>query len=406
HSTCYAVLAFQTAYLKANYPAEFMAAVLGHNMNDIKKVTFFMEECKRLKIPVLGPDVNESSKKFTVNKKGKIRFALSAIKGVGEAAVDAIIEEREANGEYKDIYEFASRVNLRSVNKKSIESLAIAGAFDEFENCTRAHFMVADPADNCTLTEKAVKFGNSVQNSTHTAQNSLFGELAPIALTAPKIHQVEEFALIEKLNREKEIIGIYLTGHPLDAFALEVNSYATATTQSYKDKPNQVVKLAGIISSCNSRFTKKGTKFCNFLLEDFEGSMEVFLFGKDYIDFGKYAEVVGNMVFITGKYQQRPYNPEEYEFKVIKIDLLADIKDQLTNGMQLKLSLESINEEFVENILAVLENHPGQHNVSVEIIEPEEGHKISFYSKSKRVNISQDLIDDLRDLGDLEYKLN
>ncbi|MCB0509854.1 MAG: DNA polymerase III subunit alpha, partial [Bacteroidetes bacterium] len=297
HSTCYAVLAFQTAYLKANYPAEFMAAVLGHNMNDIKKVTFFMEECKRLKIPVLGPDVNESSKKFTVNKKGKIRFALSAIKGVGEAAVDAIIEEREANGEYKDIYEFASRVNLRSVNKKSIESLAIAGAFDEFENCTRAHFMVADPADNCTLTEKAVKFGNSVQNSTHTAQNSLFGELAPIALTAPKIHQVEEFALIEKLNREKEIIGIYLTGHPLDAFALEVNSYATATTQSYKDKPNQVVKLAGIISSCNSRFTKKGTKFCNFLLEDFEGSMEVFLFGKDYIDFGKYAEVVGNMVF-------------------------------------------------------------------------------------------------------------
>lgn len=405
HSTCYAVVAFQTAYLKANYPAEFMAAVLGHNMNDIKKVTFFMEECKRLKIPVLGPDVNESFKKFTVNKDGAIRFALSAIKGVGGAAVDAIIEERE-NGVYKDIYDLTSRVNLRAVNKKSIESLAIAGAFDEFENCNRNHFLIADPTDNCTLTEKAVKFGNSVQTSTHSAANSLFGELAPIEVVAPKIHVVEEMGLIEKLNKEKEVIGIYLTGHPLDTYALEVKSYATASTTNYKEKPNQVIKIAGIISACSSRFTKKGTKFCNFTIEDYDGSLEIFLFGKDYVDFGNYVEIVGNLVFLTGKYQQRPYNKDEYEFKVSNIELLADIKDQMTSGIKLSFDLHQINEEFIDNVVAVIENHPGKHNVSMEIVNREEGFKLDFYSKSKRVDVTQEFIDELTEGCDVQYKLN
>ena len=406
HSTCYAVLAFQTAYLKANYPAEFMAAVLGHNMNDIKKVTFFMEECKRLKIPVLGPDVNESYKKFTVNKKGKIRFALSAIKGVGGAAVDAIIEER-VNGEYKDIFDFTSRVNLRAVNKKSMESMAIAGAFDEFEACQRAHFVIPDPSDNCTLTEKAIKFGNSVQTSSHSTQNSLFGELAPIEVVAPKIHTVEEFGLIDKLNREKEVIGIYLTGHPLDSYALEVKSYTTATTANFKDKANQVVKLAGIITSCNSRFTKKGTKFCSFTLEDYEGSMDVFLFGKDYVEFGNMVEIVGNMVFITGKYQQRPYgNGDEFEFKISSIELLSEIKDQLTSGIKLTFDLNKLDEEFIDNVVAVIESHPGKYNVSMEVLDHEDRYKIDFYSKSKRVDVSQDFIDELLEAGDLEYKLN
>jgi len=405
HSTCYAVIAFQTAYLKANYPAEFMSSVLGHNMNDIKKVTFFMEECKRLKIPVLGPDVNESFKKFTVNKVGAIRFALSAIKGVGGAAVDAIIEERE-NGEYKDIYDFTSRVNLRAVNKKSVESLAIAGAFDEFKNCHRAHFIEADPLDNCTLTEKALKFGNSVQTSTHTAANSLFGELAPVEVVPPKIHKLEELALIDKLNREKEIIGIYLTGHPLDSFALEVASYATATTSNFKDKPNQTIKLAGIISSCNSRFTQKGAKFCNFSLEDYEGSMEIFLFGTDYVDFGNYVEIVGNMVFITGKYQERSYVKDEYEFKITNIELLEEIKDKLTSGIKLSFELSQVDENFIDNVVAVIENHPGKHNVSMEIIDRDERFKLDFYSKSRRVDVSQEFIDELTESCDIQYKLN
>lgn len=404
HSTCYAVLAFQTAYLKANHPAEFMAAVLGHNMNDIKKVTFFMEECKRLKIPVLGPDVNESSKRFTVNKKGKIRFALSAIKGVGEAAVDAIIEER-ANGVYQDIFDFTSRVNLRAVNKKSMESLATAGAFDEFEDCHRAHFLTPDPTDNATLTEKAIKFGNSLQNSQLTAQNSLFGEMGNVDIVPPKIHQVEEYGLIEKLNKEKELIGIYLTGHPLDTFALEVKSYATASTANYKNKPNQVVKIAGIISSCNSRFTKKGTKFCNFVLEDYEGSMEVFLFGKDYVEFSKFVEIIGNMVFITGKYQQRPYNPDEYEFKITSIELLAEIKDQLTEGITVQIPLPQLDEVMVENVLALVESHPGKHYLNLEVIN-EEKHRINLYSKSKKVNVSQEFIEELEELLDVPYRLN
>jgi DNA polymerase-3 subunit alpha len=405
HSTCYAVVAFQTAYLKANYPAEFMAAVLGHNMNDIKKVTFFMEECKRIKIPVLGPDVNESFKKFTVNKNGKIRFALSAIKGVGGAAVDAIIEERE-NGDYKDIFDFTSRVNLRAVNKKSMESMAIAGAFDEFKNCKRAHFVTPDPADNQTLTEKAIKFGHGVQGSTLNAANSLFGELAPIEVVAPKIHEVEDFALIEKLNKEKECIGIYLTGHPLDSYALEVKSYATATTSNYKNKINQTVKLAGIISSCNSRFTKKGTKFCNFTLEDYEGSMEVFLFGKDFVDYGNFVEIVGNMVFITGRYQARKYNEGDFEFKVTGIQLLEELKDNLTSGIKLTFNLDQLNEELIDSVVAVIENHPGRHNVSMEVLDYNERYKVDFYSKTKRVNVSQEFIEELINVCDVEYKLN
>ena len=406
HSTCYAVLAFQTAYLKANYPAEFMASVLGHNKNDIKKVTFYMEECRRIKVPVLGPDVNESSKKFTVNSKGEIRFALSAIKGVGEAAVDALVEERELNGEYKDIFDVTSRVNLRAVNKKSIESMAIAGTFDRFEGISRAHFIVPDPADNCTLTEKAVKFGNGMQNSTHSTQNSLFGELAPIEVVPPKLHKVEDLSLIEKLNKEKELIGIYLTGHPLDTYALEVKAYSTASTQTYKNKPNQVVKIAGIISSYNARFTKKGTMFCNFTLEDYEGSLEIFLFGTDYIDYANYVDKVGAMVFITGSYQAKKYNKDEYEFKITNIELLEDIKDKLTNGVKLSVELSQINEEFLDNIIAVIENHPGTHNISLDIIDREEQMSVSLYSKSKRVDVCQDFITELTEACDVQYKLN
>jgi DNA polymerase-3 subunit alpha len=405
HSTCYAVLAFQTAYLKANYPAEFMAAVLGHNMNDIKKVTFFMEECKRLKIPVLGPDVNESSKKFTVNKKGKIRFALSAIKGVGEAAVDAIIEEREKGGEYKDLFDVCARVNLRAVNKKSLESMALAGSFDEFEQYNRAHFVTPDSSDGQTLIEKAIKYGNGVQNSSSTAQNSLFGEMSSMQIVTPKVHNVPDFGLIEKLNKEKEVIGIYLTGHPLDTFALEVKSYATANTNNYKDKPGQVIKLAGIISSCSSRFTKKGAKFCNFMLEDYEGSMEIFLFGTDYVDYGNYVEIIGNMVFITGKYQEKPYNKEEFEFKISNIELLGDIKDKLTQGIQLSLDINNLNEENIDNLVAVIENHPGKHNVNV-VVKGYEDYKLNFYSKSKRVEVSQEFIDELLESCEVDYKLN
>jgi len=406
HSTCYAVLAFQTAYLKANYPAEFMASVLGHNKNDIKKVTFYMEECKRIKVPVLGPDVNESSKKFTVNANGEIRFALSAIKGVGEAAVDAIVEEREKNGEYKDIFDFTSRVNLRAVNKKSVESMAVAGAFDRFEGLTRAQFTVADPIDNLTLTEKAIKFGNAVQNSTHSAATSLFGELAPIEVTSPKIHTVEDFSLIEKLNKEKELIGVYLTGHPLDNYALEVKSYSTATTQTYKNKPNQSVKIAGIVSSCSTRFTKKGTRFCNFTIEDYEGSLEIFLFGSDYVEFSNYVEIIGNMILITGSYQSKPYNKDEYHFKISRIDLLEELHEQLTEGIVISVELNQINDEFIDNILAVIENHPGQHNVGIQVVDREEQIGVDLYSKSKRVNVSQDFINDLTEVCDVQYKLN
>jgi DNA polymerase-3 subunit alpha len=199
---------------------------------------------------------------------------------------------------------------------------------------------------------------------------------------------------------------IYLTGHPLDSFALEVKSYATATSSTFKDKPNQVIKLAGIISSCSSRFTKKGAKFCNFTLEDYDGSMEIFLFGTDYVDFGNYVEIVGNMVYITGKYQQRPYGNEEFEFKILSIELLEGIKDKLTSGIKLSFELSQLDENFMDNVVAVIENHPGKHNVSMEIIDRDEMFKLDFYSKSRRVDVSQEFIDELTDSCDVQFKLN
>ncbi|MCB9225815.1 MAG: DNA polymerase III subunit alpha [Chitinophagales bacterium] len=404
HSTCYGLLAYQTAYLKANYPAEFMAAVLGHNMNDIKKVTFFMDECKRLKIPVLGPDVNESSKKFTVNKKGKIRFALSAIKGVGGAAVDAIIEEREANGVYADIFDLTKRVNLRAVNKKSIESLAIAGSFDGFENSKREHFIVPDPTDEQTLTEKAIKFGSGVQASENSNQNSLFGDIAPVEFVAPPIHKVEEMSLIEKLNMEKKAVGIYITGHPLDTFKLEVKSYTTANTSNYTEKQNSVIKLAGIITSCNTRFSKKGTKFCVFTMEDYNGSMEVFLFGEDYIKFGNYVESVGSMVFITGRYELNKWN-NQWRFNISNIDLLENVKDKYTNGLKLEIKIDEIDENTVDNLTAIIESNPGNHSLNIDLINPHTKEKVSLYSKSKKIDVTQELLEEIEDTCGIKYKL-
>jgi DNA polymerase-3 subunit alpha len=406
HSTCYAFVAFQTAYLKAHYPAEYMAAVLTHNMSDIKKVTFFMDECRRLRIPVLGPDVNESRKKFTVNKNGEIRFALAAIKGVGESAVEAMVEEREANGPFNSIFDMTRRVNLRAVNKKAMESLALAGAFDCFEGVHRAQYFHTRPGDTMNVLENAIKHGQTHQSQESANQNSLFGGMEAMVPEDPKIPECEEWTNLEKLQREREMVGVYISGHPLDAYKLEMETFTDIGIDELQPQQGRTFRFAGIISSAMTRFSKSGDKYCRFTIEDYTGSAEFMLFKEDYLEFGKYVEHVGNMVHITGSYELPWREATDLRFKVKSISLLSEVKDKFSKQLSIHLSAKQVNEEFIHKLNDLFAQHTGDLDLRMTIIDESMEKPVSFLSRKYRVNVSQELLDRLE--GDLKvgYKLN
>jgi DNA polymerase-3 subunit alpha len=404
HSTCYAFVAFQTAYLKANYPAEYMASVLGHNMKDIKKVTFFMEECRKLKIPVLGPDVNESNMKFTVNQKGAIRFALSAIKGVGATAVENMIEERKKGGKFSSIFDLTKRVNLRTVNKRSLEALAISGGFDCFEEYNRAQYFNIDPKDNLTLFEKAVRYGNKVQENANSSQASLFGDSNDNDIAIPKVSACEEWSDIEKLNKEKELIGIYLSGHPLDAYKLEMLSFCNANAAEVEPNERKLIKMAGFISATNTRFTKKGNKFCSFTIEDFSGGFEIFLFGKDFLEYGHFVSKVGSMIFLEGQFSPRQYNENEMEFAVKSIMMLEDVKNEKATALHITIPLDDISKQIIDLLENVFINHKGNYPVKFLVLDETEQIALNFFTSTMKINLSSECLDDLSLIPLIDYK--
>ena len=406
HSTCYALVAYQTAYLKAHYKSEFMAAVLSNNMGNLDKITFFMEESRRIGIPVLGPDVNESDVKFSVNQKGQIRYALSAIKGVGDAAVVGILEERKANGPFKSIFDLTKRVNLRTVNKKSIENLALAGAFDGFGKYTRAQFFTADTKDGMTVIDKCLRWGNSEQNNKSMNQNSLFGEAIHVDASEPVLPPVEEWPLLEKLKKEKEVVGIYISGHPLDSYRLEINTFTNSTLKQLTEQKDKELKIAGIISATQTKVSKTGNQFAIFTLEDFEGTFEFALFGKDYIQFKNYVETLGALLYITGRYQARYNQPDNYEFKISKIELLPDIRAKLTKRLTLRIPAESVTERITDELLALFQKYPGKYPISVKLKSDEEQISLTLNSRKVTVDISNELLDDLHTIEELEFALN
>jgi DNA polymerase III subunit alpha len=279
HSTCYAWIAYQTAYLKANYPAEYMASVLSNNMNDITKVTFFMEECRRMGIEVMGPDVNESQYKFVVNKEGAVRFGMGAIKGVGSAPIMSIVSEREQNGPYRSIFDFASRVDLKVCNKKAFEGIALAGGFDSFNGIHRAQYFATSNTGRLFL-EDVMKFGLSVQQSDESAQVSMFGDAEIEAMPEPIPPNVEEWSSLVKLSKEKEVVGIFITGHPLDDFRFELKSFCNAQVsylENVLEHANKELKFAGIVTAVEHRFSKKGNPFGTIEIEDYSGGYQVVL---------------------------------------------------------------------------------------------------------------------------------
>ncbi len=408
HSTCYAYLAYQTGYLKAHYPAEFMAAVLSRNFSNVDKVGIFMDECKRMGANLLGPDVNESRAKFSVNKQGAIRFGMAAIKGVGEAAVEHIIKEREENGPFKDIFDFAERVNLRTVNKKNIEGLAISGGFDSFEGMKRSQFFESVNGNGIFI-EELIKYGHKLQNEGNdTSQQSLFGGENSVEIKKPEIPKCEEWDRIERLNREKELIGIYLSAHPLDDYKLEINSYCNCNLSDFQNMQtlvNRELKIAGIVTMVEHRTTKTGKPFGSLTLEDYTDSYKMTFFGNDYLNLKKYF-TTGYQLVMKGKVQHRFGNPEaELEFKPTNIDMLSEIKDTVFNSIAIKIPVTEISDSLITEVQEIAESNKGNTLLKFLIYDPGTKVWVQMFSRTHKVNISKDLVNYLEQKPELQYKI-
>jgi len=403
HSTCYAFVAFQTAYLKAHYPAEFMASVLTHNKNDISKITFFLQECQRMGLRVLGPSVNESVSNFSVNQDGHIRFGLSALKGVGEGPVEVIVEERQSGGPFASIFDMMRRLSLKAINKKVLESLAYGGAFDCFADTHRAQYFA--PSEKFeTLVEHAVRYGNAYQSQKAQAAVSLFGESEDIMIPEPKMPECREWSLLEKLNREKDVTGIYVSGHPLDDYRLEVKSFTTCPINQvdhYQQRPS--LQLAGIITGARHRISKNGNGWGIFEFSDYHGAMEFKLFGEDYQKY-KHLLEEGKALFVKGKFQQG-WRDDQPEFRIQEIKLLEGIAENMTQSITLKLPMDQLTQEVVDRIDHLCREHQGPHRLRVEFIDRSNRLKLSMVAKEKKVNAANGLIVALEKMG-LRYSIN
>lgn len=402
HSTCYSLVAYQTAYLKAHYPAEYMAAVLTHARDNIDKVTFFLEECRNLGIKVLGPHINESQEHFAVNKHGEIRFGLGAIKGAGQAAVESIIREREANGPFEDIFDFAKRVNPRTVNKKIYECLALSGAFDCFTGLHRRQYVYSSNGEP-SLIEKAIKYAGKVQLESQSLQASLFGASTGVAMPKPKVEAIPPFEELEKLNLEKEVLGIYISGHPLDKFRFEIEVFSNARCNQLNDLAaweNREIKLAGIVTSCEERFTKTGRPFGRFTIEDFSGSFSTALFSEDYINLKKYL-FTGACLLVEGNVQRPRYRDGQPEFKITTVELLSELAAKKITGVILQLNLHDISRESIEELESLCQKNKGKALLYIYITDNTATIRSEAVSRKYQINISSPFIQKLKKLGEV-----
>lgn len=421
HSTCYAYIAFQTAYLKAHYPAEYMASVLNYAGN-IEKITFYMEECRRIGIPVLGPDINESEKGFAVNKQGEIRFGLAGLKGVGEAAVQGILDERDRQGVFPSIFDFAKRIPQRSVNKKCLESLAMSGAFDYFQNLHRAQYFFKSERDNLSGLERIIRFGNQFLAGNTRGGNSLFEAENLADIANPKIPSCDPWPLTVLLEKEKEVTGMYLSGHPLDNFRFELKHYHIVQIKelvgfmdalnsgnspdlaSARNRETQF-RLAGFVSEAQAdRHTRKGNKFGSFIIEDYSGKTEILLWSEDYAKYSQFVQQ-GFCLFVSGSVRPRNYR-NDFEFKVHGIQLLEEVKKKQTKQVSLMASAEAINQELVVFLEKNANQYPGKSELFFHLVDPREGWQVNLRSFTRSIELNDDLTQFLEKRADIDVHIN
>jgi len=397
HSTCYAFVAYQTAYLKAHYPSEYMAAVLNH-AGSIEKITFFMEECKRMGLKVLGPDINESKQGFSVNQNGEIRVGLGGLKGVGEAAVEGLISERQKGGNFTSIFDMIKRINQRTVNKKTLENLAYAGAFDCFKELHRAQYFHVAQGDTSTGLEKIIKFGNVYQTNANQTSNSLFGELTMPEIAVPKIPPCEPWSLTELLEHEKDVTGMFMSGHPLDHFKFEITHYGITQLGEYNEikeaiglqsNPGKTYRLAGLVVDAQHRVSKNGKQFGVLTIEDYTGKAEFMLWSEDYARCSNYLEK-GKNLFLMGNFKPR-FNTNQFEFKIEKMMLLESIKPILTKQVIMDVEARFVNEELVRFMEGNVKKYPGKSGLKFNIVESKSHARVSLFSMGQGFEMNDEM---------------
>ena len=407
HATCYSWVAYQTAYLKANYPSEYMAATMSRNVSNITEITKLMDECKAMGIRVLGPDVNESSMKFSVNYHGDIRFGLGAIKGVGESAVQSILVEREKNGVFKNIFDFVQRVNLSACNRKNIENLALAGGFDSFSGIKREDFFVKNAKDE-TFVEILVRYGNRYQVDKAAAVNSLFGGEQAVEIATPEIVHAPAWSDLERLNKERELVGIYLSAHPLDEYAVILENVCNAWMSQLADLTplqNHDLTLGGVVTGVREGYTRTGKPYGVAKLEDYSGTADFAFFGNDWVDKKNFFSE-GMFLFMKGKCQPKQWKPDEWEVKINTIELLPEVKDRLIEKITVTMPLSVINDEMIMELGSMVKDNPGNTELFF-LIRDEDGQMyVNLMSRTLKISVHKDLVNYLKNQPLLDYKIN
>ena len=407
HATCYSWVAYQTAYLKANYPSEYMAATMSRNISNITEITKLMDESKATGVNVLGPDVNESSLKFSVNRHGDIRFGLGAIKGVGEAAVQSILTEREKNGPFKNIFDFVQRVNLSACNRKNIENLALAGAFDSFPNIHREDFFVKNAKDE-TFVEVLVRYGNKYQMDKAAAANSLFGGEHEVEIATPEIVRAPAWSDLERLNKERELVGIYLSAHLLDEFSVILENVCTTHMAQLSDLTplhNHDLTLGGIVTGVREGYTKTGKPFGVAKVEDYSGTAEFAFFGNEWVE-KKNFFAEGMFLFMHGKCQPRQWKQDEWEIKINNIELLPEVKDRLIEKLTVTAPLSAINDEMIMEFSSLVKENPGNAELFFYIRDEDGQMHVNLMSRTLKISVRKDIINYLKSQPLLDYKIN
>ena len=402
HSTCYSLIAYQTAYLKAYYPAELMAALLTSNMNDIKDVTLNMEECRRMGVKVLGPDVNESFYKFAVNKKGEIRFGLGAVKGVGEAAVHAIVKERKENGNYSSLEDFVIRVNLKSVNKRTLESISLAGGFDSFD-IFRSQLFYSD--NNLSYLEKMMRFGAAIQAERNSTQIDMFGEIGESNVQSPAPPQVDKWSTMDLLSKEKDVVGVYISGHPLDDYRLEIDNFVNSSFDILKNMEKvkgKDLRFAAVVTAVEHKESSKGKKYGVVTLEDYTDSFRLFLFGNDYTDY-KNLLTDGWVLFIKARVQEKKWgDTDQLELKVNKIEMLDQLIDSENRNMVVEIPFDLVNDKLIDELFLSFVENKGNHTLKVKLMNYKDKYSVDLLSRNTKVDLNKKLLSSLKKINDVK----